>query len=212
MRPAAARSTFSRSRSRAIACCSSSKNALERSDLQRENQRFRELVGEAPRMIGRSPAFQLRRPAGDAGRAIRRRRAADRRVGHRQGTAGGAHSPREPVRLGAVRQGELRRDSDRAHRERAVRSRERGVHGRGGRCGAASSSWPTAARSSSTKSAICTKPSQAKLLRILQDGELQRVGGEQPIRVGGARRVGHQPPARRAHRRRTSSGRISSIA
>src|SRR5262245_42808576 len=28
------------------------KNALERSDLQRENQRFRELVGEVPRMIG----------------------------------------------------------------------------------------------------------------------------------------------------------------
>ena len=34
------------------------KNALERADLQRENQRFRELVGEAPRMIGKSAAFQ----------------------------------------------------------------------------------------------------------------------------------------------------------
>ena len=33
------------------------KNALERLDLQRENQRFRELVGDAPKMIGRSPAF-----------------------------------------------------------------------------------------------------------------------------------------------------------
>ena len=34
------------------------KNALEWSDLQRENQRFRELVGDAPRMIGSSPVFQ----------------------------------------------------------------------------------------------------------------------------------------------------------
>ncbi len=34
------------------------KNALERSDLQRENQRFRELVGDAPKMIGASAAFR----------------------------------------------------------------------------------------------------------------------------------------------------------
>ena len=34
------------------------KNAVERADLQRENQRFRELVGEAPKMIGRSEAFR----------------------------------------------------------------------------------------------------------------------------------------------------------
>ena len=37
------------------------KNAVERADLQRENQRFRELVGDAPKMIGRSEAF--RRPS-----------------------------------------------------------------------------------------------------------------------------------------------------
>jgi len=34
------------------------KHALERSDLQHENQRFRELVGDTPRMIGRSAAFE----------------------------------------------------------------------------------------------------------------------------------------------------------
>src|SRR4030095_14055769 len=34
------------------------KNALERLDLQRENQRFREIVGDAPRMIGRSALFR----------------------------------------------------------------------------------------------------------------------------------------------------------
>ncbi len=41
------------------------KNALERSDLQLENQRFRELVGDGPKMIGRSAAFR---------RAVTRRR------------------------------------------------------------------------------------------------------------------------------------------
>jgi len=34
------------------------KNALERSDLQRENQRYREIVGDAPKMIGRGDAFR----------------------------------------------------------------------------------------------------------------------------------------------------------
>ena len=34
------------------------RHALERSLLQRENQRFKELVGDAPRMIGESLAFQ----------------------------------------------------------------------------------------------------------------------------------------------------------
>jgi two-component system nitrogen regulation response regulator NtrX len=34
------------------------KNALERSDLQQENQRFRELMGDGPRMVGTSAAFR----------------------------------------------------------------------------------------------------------------------------------------------------------
>lgn len=33
------------------------KNALEQATLRRENERFREIVGDAPRMIGASPAF-----------------------------------------------------------------------------------------------------------------------------------------------------------
>ena len=51
------------------------------------------------------------------------------------------------------------------------------------RCAAASSSWPTAARIFLDEVGDLHEASQAKLLRILQDGELQRVGGEQPIRV-----------------------------
>jgi len=34
------------------------KNALESAHLRRENQRFRELVGDAPKMVGSSPLFQ----------------------------------------------------------------------------------------------------------------------------------------------------------
>jgi len=34
------------------------KNALEQASLRRENERFREIVGDAPRMIGSSPAFK----------------------------------------------------------------------------------------------------------------------------------------------------------
>src|SRR5207342_1017282 len=34
------------------------KNALRWSDLQRENQRYRELAGDPPRMIGSAPVFQ----------------------------------------------------------------------------------------------------------------------------------------------------------
>src|SRR5262245_57900543 len=34
------------------------KNALEQAKLRRENERFREIVGDAPKMIGASPAFQ----------------------------------------------------------------------------------------------------------------------------------------------------------
>ena len=69
------------------------KNALAWSDLQRENQRFRELVGDAPRMMGSAPVFQ-RRAAGDPGGAIRRDGAAVGRVRHGQGAAG-AHIHRE---------------------------------------------------------------------------------------------------------------------
>ena len=55
----------------------------------------------------------------------------------------------------AVHQGELRRDPEGAHRERAVRLRARRLHRRGHEQARANSSWPTAARCSSTRSARC---------------------------------------------------------
>ena len=87
------------------------------------------------------------------GGADQRPRADLRRERHRQG-AGGAQRPRdEPPAQRPVRRGELRGDSRGADRERAVRPREGRLHRRARRIGAASSSWPTAARCSSTRSA-----------------------------------------------------------
>ncbi len=108
-------------------------------------------------MIGRSAELPARCRGGDASGAVGCRRAADRRIGYGQGAAGGAHPSREPVCVTPVRQGELRRHSDRADRERAVRSRKGRVHRRGRRSGAAGSSWPMAAASSWTKWATCTR-------------------------------------------------------
>ena len=157
-RRAAARSTSSRSRSARDRVLLVVKNALERSDLQRENQRFRELVGDGPRMIGRSAAFRQRRAT--QATQVARSDAGVLLTGE-SGTGKellAAHIHREsPFAVAAVRQGELRRHSDRADRERAVRPREGRLHRRGRRCGAASSSWPTAAASFSTRSATCTR-------------------------------------------------------
>ena len=49
--------------------------------------------------------------------------------------------------------------------------------------------------------------SQAKLLRVLQEGEFHRVGGEQIIRGQRARDLGHQPRPGAAWWRRRSSAR-----
>ena len=49
--------------------------------------------GSSPKMIGSSPAFQRAVEQATHGGALRCARAADRRIGHGQGTAGGAHSP-----------------------------------------------------------------------------------------------------------------------
>ena len=78
------------------------KNALEWSDLQRENQRFRELVGDAPRMIGSSRCLPAGGATGDAGGAIRRQRAAAR------GSPGPARSCWPPTSIARARSPRVR--------------------------------------------------------------------------------------------------------
>ena len=130
----------------------------------------------------RQRRLRARAGTGDDGRAQRCARLARRRIGDRQGIARGAYSCREPVLRRAVRQSELRGDPHRIDRKRAVRPRERRVHG------------ATSARRGKFELADggtlfldevgdLHASSQAKLLRVLQEGEFHRVGGEQSIRV-----------------------------
>ena len=83
----------------------------------------------------------------------------------------------------AARQGQLRIDSARALRERVLRPRARLVHRARSAIASGASSWPTAARSSSTRSARFPLDLQVKLLRVLQEGEFERVGDETTRRV-----------------------------
>ena len=159
-------------------------------------------------MIGASAAFQqavqqaTQVARSDAGRP------AHRRVGHRQGTAGRAHPSREPVCRGSVREGELRGDSDRAHRERAVRTRERRVHRRGRDCGAASSSWPTAGRSFWTKSATCTRRRRRSCCGFCRTANSSGSAASRRFACRVRVDLGHESPARRADRAPASSARI----
>ena len=88
-----------------------------------------------------------------------------------------------PFRERPVPPRELRRDRVRADRLGAVRPRAGRLHRRGQRGARAGSSRPTAARCSSTKSASCALAAQVRLLRVVQDGEVVRVGGERPVHV-----------------------------
>ena len=158
------------------------KNALERLDLQRENQRFREIVGDAPKMIGRSPAFLH---AVDQATQVARSDVTVLLLGE-SGTGKellAAHVHRESP----VASGPFVKVNCAAIPTELVESELFG-HEKGAFTGAASlrrGKFELADGGTIFLDEIgdLHEASQAKLLRILQDGELQRVGGQQPIRV-----------------------------
>ena len=133
------------------------KNALERSDLQRENQRFRELVGDAPKMIGRSDAFRralteaTQVARSDAGVLLTGESGTGKELlaAHIHRESPFAARPFVKVNCAAIPT-ELIESELFGHERGAFTGADR-------RCGAASSSWPTAAASSSTKWATCTR-------------------------------------------------------
>ena len=94
--------------------------------------------------------------AGRAGRQDEHDRADPRRVGHRQGADRARDSLQLAARQEAVREGQLRGAAREPDRVRAVRLREGRVHRRAGSARRAASSWPRAARCSSTRSATST--------------------------------------------------------
>ena len=158
------------------------KNALERSELQRENQRFRELVGDAPRMIGASAAFQH---AVQQATQVARSDVSVLLTGE-SGTGKellAAHIHRESP----FASGPFVKVNCAAIPTELIESELFG-HEKGAFTGAASmrrGKFELADGGSIFLDEIgdLHEASQAKLLRILQDGELHRVGGEQSIRV-----------------------------
>ena len=158
------------------------KNALERADLLRENQRFRELVGDTPRMIGRSAIFQ------NAVHQVTQVARSDVAVllSGESGTGKellAAHIHRESP----VASGPFVKVNCAAIPTELIESELFG-HEKGAFTGAAAmrrGKFELADGGTIFLDEVgdLHEASQAKLLRILQDGELQRVGGEQPIRV-----------------------------
>ena len=158
------------------------RNALERADLQRENQRFRELVGDAPKMIGRSALF---RQAVEQATQVARSDVGVLLAGE-SGTGKellAAHVHRESP----FASGPFIKVNCAAIPTELVESELFG-HEKGAFSGAAAlrrGRFELADGGTIFLDEVgdLHEAAQAKLLRILQDGELQRVGGEQPIRV-----------------------------
>ncbi len=161
-------------------------NASERQDLSRigDAAERRGRRAERPRVRRRpEPGDARGRRAGAEGGAAAGHGADPGRERHRQGAAGAADPPRARARR-------MRRSSpSTSPRSRRSWSRARCSATRRGRSPApsgsssASSSWPPAARCSSTRSATCRYELQAKLLRAIQEGEIERVGGTHPIKT-----------------------------
>ena len=158
------------------------KNALEWADLQRENQRFRELVGDAPKMIGSSAAFQH---AVQQATQVARSDVTVLLLGE-SGTGKellAAHIHRESP----FASGPFVKVNCAAIPTELIESELFG-HEKGAFTGAATlrrGKFELADGGTIFLDEVgdLHESSQAKLLRILQDGELQRVGGEQTIKV-----------------------------
>ncbi len=158
------------------------KNALEWSDLQRENQRYKELVGDAPRMLGSSSLFQ---------HAVQQATQVARSdvtvlLSGESGTGKellAAHIHRESP----FASGPFVKVNCAAIPTELIESELFG-HEKGAFTGAATlrrGKFELADRGTIFLDEVgdLHEASQAKLLRVLQDGELQRVGGEQTIKV-----------------------------
>ncbi|MBC8165087.1 MAG: sigma-54-dependent Fis family transcriptional regulator [Bryobacteraceae bacterium] len=158
------------------------KNALEQSTLRVENERLRELVGTGPKMIGSSPAWA--RVVEQAGMAAR----SDARVllsgesgtgkellaAHVHENSPFASGPFVKVNCAAIPTELI---------ESELFGHEKGAYT--GANSARRGKFELADRGTIFLDEVgdLHSASQAKLLRILQEGEFHRVGGEQPVKV-----------------------------
>ena len=158
------------------------RNALDRSELQRENQRFRDLMGEGPRMVGRSAAFQravadaTRVAKSDAGVLLTGESGTGKELlaAHVHRESRFAARPFVKVNCAAIPT-ELIESELFGHEKGAFTGADRLRRGK----------FELADGGSIFLDEVgdLHEASQAKLLRVLQDGEFHRVGGEQPVRV-----------------------------
>jgi two-component system, NtrC family, nitrogen regulation response regulator NtrX len=158
------------------------KNALEQANLRQENARLRELVGDGPRMIGGSPAWQ--RAVEQASMAAR----SDARVLLIGESGTGKELLAEQIhRLSPFAPGPFVKVNCAAIPTELLESELFG-HEKGAFTGAASArrgKFELADGGTLFLDEVgdLHPASQAKLLRVLQEGEFHRVGGEQTIRV-----------------------------
>jgi len=158
------------------------KNASEWSALQRENQRYREIVGDAPRMIGSAqPFLQAVQQASRVARSdVAVLLSGESGTGkellaahiHRESQV--AAGPFVKVNCAAIPTDLL--ESELFGHEKGAFTGAAGL--RRGRFELADGGTIFLDEVGDLHEA-----SQAKLLRVLQDGEIQRLGGEQPVRV-----------------------------
>jgi two-component system nitrogen regulation response regulator NtrX len=158
------------------------KNALEQASLRRENERFREIVGDGPKMIGSSAVFQhaVQQATLVAGSDARVLLTGESGTGkellaahiHRESPF--AAGPFVKVNCAAIPTELL---------ESELFGHERGAFT--GAFSARRGKFELADGGSIFLDEVgdLHEGSQAKLLRVLQEGEFQRVGGEQTQRV-----------------------------
>jgi two-component system nitrogen regulation response regulator NtrX len=158
------------------------KNALEQSALARENARLRELVGDAPRMIGSSPAFgrvleQATQVARSDARVLLTGESGTGKellAAHMHRQSPFASGPFVKVNCAAIPVDLL---------ESELFGHEKGAFT--GATGSRRGKFELADEGTIFLDEVrdLHEASQAKLLRVLQEGEFQRVGGEQTRRV-----------------------------
>ncbi len=158
------------------------KNALEQAGLQQENRRLREMVGDAPQMIGSSPAFlQVVEQASLVARSDARVLLAGESGTGKELIASHIH------RLSPFASGPFVRVNCAAIPTDLIESELFG-HEKGAFTGATElrrGKFELADGGTIFLDEVgdLQEASQAKLLRVLQDGEVQRVGGERSLRV-----------------------------
>jgi two-component system nitrogen regulation response regulator NtrX len=158
------------------------KNALERSELQRENQRYRELVGDRPRMIGRSEAFRrtltqaTQVARSDAGVLLSGESGTGKELLAEHIHRESPFAPRPFVKVNCAAIPTELIESELFGHEKGAFTGAAGL--RRGRFELADGGSIFLDEVGDLHEA-----SQAKLLRVLQDGEFHRLGSEQAIRV-----------------------------